>query len=220
MKTIIAIQARLRSTRLPAKVLLPLPTGRVVLEECIYRARMSKLAHQVIVALSDDADSDILLPYTGGASVVRGPEADLLERYRRAASFAGADIVVRMTADCPLLPSEMIDEVIGQRNAHALSYCANNIPDRSWPWGYDVECFTARNLYWHAENTWDASSREHVTTAMRKQVEGAAHVNVPCPDGDFSDLAWSLDTLDDYVRICRVFEGAKGASNLLEVVKR
>lgn len=219
MKTCLILQARLKSTRLPAKVLLPLPTGRVVLEECIFRAKSSKLVHQVIVALADDEDSDTLIPYTGGATVVRGPEGDLLERYRRAASFAGADIVVRMTADCPLMPPSMIDDVIAQRNIHALNYCANNIPDRTWPWGYDIECFTARNLYWHAENTWDRESREHVTTAMRRTVMGAQHINVPCPDGDFSNLRWTLDTLADYTRICKVFEGARGASNLLEVIR-
>lgn len=216
MKTVVVIQARLRSTRLPAKVLLPLPTGRVVIEECIYRAKMSKLAHQVIVALSDDADSDVVLPYTGGAVVVRGPENDLLERFRRAASHAGADVVVRVTSDCPAVPSELIDAVIAQRNAHALSYCCNNMP-RTFPHGFDVEVFSARALYWHAENTWDASSREHVTTALRRSVNGASHVNVECKSGDYSHLRWTLDTLDDYVRICQIFDSAKGASNLLGI---
>jgi spore coat polysaccharide biosynthesis protein SpsF len=220
MKVACVIQARLRSTRLPGKILLPLPSGRTVLEEVVYRCREARRVHQVIVAIPETEECDLLLPYTGGACVVRGPEDDVLERYRRAASYAGADIVVRVTSDCPLIPSEMIDEVIAQRNVHALNYCANNIPERTWPHGYDCEVFTARSLYWHAENTWDASSREHVTTSMRRKVEGADHINVPCPDGDFSHLRWTLDTIDDYVRICRVFEGARGASNLLEVVKQ
>jgi spore coat polysaccharide biosynthesis protein SpsF len=220
MKTIAVVQARLRSTRLPGKILLPLPSGRTVLEEVIFRCREASRVHRVVVAIPDSEENDLLLPFTAGAMVVRGPEDDVLERYRRAASTAGADIVVRVTSDCPLIPSEMIDEVIAQRNVHALNYCANNIPERTWPWGYDVECFTARNLYWQAENSWDASSREHVTTSMRRMVEGAADVNVPCPDGDFSHLRWTLDTIDDYIRICRVFEGARGASNLLEVVKQ
>lgn len=220
MKTVCVIQARLRSTRLPGKVLLPLPSGRTVLEEVIFRCREARLVHRVVVAIPDTEECDLLLPFTGGAAVVRGPEMDVLERYRRAASVSGADIVVRVTSDCPLIPSEMIDQVIEQRNVHALNYCANNIPDRTWPHGYDCEVFTARALYWHAENSWDASSREHVTAALRRSVEGAKHINVPCPDGDFSYLRWTLDTIDDYVRICRVFEGARGASNLLEVVKQ
>jgi len=220
MKTICVIQARLRSTRLPGKILLPLPSGRTVLEEVIWRCREAQRVHRVVVAIPDTEECDLLLPFTAGAMVVRGPEDDVLERYRRAASVAGADIVVRVTSDCPLIPSEMIDSVIAQRNTHALNYCANNIPDRTWPWGYDCEVFTARNLYWHAENIWDKESREHVTPSMRKKVIGAEHINVPCPDGDFSHLRWTLDTIDDYVRICRVFEGAKGASNLLEVIKQ
>lgn len=220
MKCVAVIQARLRSTRLPGKILLPLPSGRTVLEEVIWRCREARLVHRVVVAIPDAEECDLLEPYTGGAMIVRGPELDVLERYRRAASVAGADIVVRVTSDCPLIPSEMIDEVITQRNVHALNYCANNIPDRTWPHGYDCEVFTARSLYWHAENSWDASSREHVTTAMRNKAGVEDHINVPCPHGDFSHLRWTLDTIDDYVRICRVFEGARGASNLLEVVKQ
>jgi len=224
MKCAIIIQARLRSTRLPGKILLPLPSGRTCIEEVIYRCRQAKRAHQVIVAMpgetkQDEEDSKILEPYTSGAAIVYGPQDDVLERYRRAANYTGADIVVRVTSDCPLICPDVIDQVIAQRNVHALKYCANNTP-RTFPHGYDCEAFTARALYWHAENSWDKESREHVTTAMRKSVEGSQHINVACPDGDFSHLRWTLDTIDDYVRICRVFEGAKGASNLLEVIKQ
>lgn len=219
MKCIAIIQARLRSTRLPGKILLPLPSGRTVLEEVVFRCREATRVHRVVVAIPDTEECDLLLPFTGGAAVVRGPEADVLERFRRAADFAGADVVVRVTSDCPAVPSDLIDAVIAQRHAHALSYCCNNMP-RTFPHGFDVEVFSALALRWQAENSWDAESREHVTAALRKSVEGAEHVNVTCDEGDFSHLRWTLDTIDDYVRICRVFEGARGASNLLEVVKR
>lgn len=218
MRTCIIIQARLKSTRLPAKILLPLPTGRVVLEEVVYRCREAKRAHQVIVAMPDCETSEILTPYVNGAAICYGPEHDLLARYHMAAIAHGADIICRVTSDCPLIPPAMIDAVIERRNVHALNYSCNNMP-RSYPIGYDCEVFTMNTLRWHAANTFDKSSREHVTTAMRAQVEGARHVNESCPDGDFSHLRWTLDTVEDYARIVRVFEGARGASNLLDVIR-
>ncbi len=218
MKTVIVVQARLRSTRLPGKILLPLPTGRTVLEEVIYRCREARHVHQVVVAMPDHEDSEVLTPFTAGAMIVYGSENDVLDRYRRAAEVTGADVVVRVTSDCPAIPSSAIDAVIKQRAAHGLSYACNNDP-RTFPHGYDCEAFTARTLFWHAEHSWDASSREHVTTAMRKQVAGQPGVNVRCRDGDFSHLRWTLDTIEDYVRIVRAFEGARGASNLLDVVR-
>lgn len=214
MKTVAVVQARLKSTRLPGKILLPLPTGRVVLEEVIRRCRDAQTVHQVVVAIPDDEECDILLPYTMGATVVRGPELDVLERYRRAAETVGAHVVVRVTSDCPMIPPQMIDEVVRQRNAHALSYACNNMPD-TWPIGYACEAFSIHALRYQAENSWDASSREHVTTALRSSAKGVSHVNVPCPHGDYSHLRWTLDTIEDYVRIVTAMERMRDADDLL-----
>lgn len=217
MKTVAIIQARLRSSRLPAKTLLMLPTGRTVLEEVVYRCRQARSIHRVVVASPDTEDCDIIEHYTGGAMWIRGSEDDVLDRYRRAAEASGADIIVRVTSDCPLIPPEMIDAVVQQRNAHALTYACNVLPD-TWPLGYACEAFTMNALRWHAENSWDAESREHVTAAMRRAATGAKHVNVPCPHGDYSHLRWTLDTIDDYVRICKLFQGAGQALNLLDAI--
>ena len=219
MKTACVIQARLRSTRLPGKILLPLPTGRTVLEEVIYRCREARRVHQVVVAMPDTEDSELLTPFTAGATIVYGPEHDVLARYYMAAASVGADVIVRVTSDCPAMPSAMIDAVIARRATHALAYACNNMP-RTFPLGYDCEAFTMNALRWHAEHSWDESSREHVTTALRSSVDGAHEVNEACPGGeDHSHLRWTLDTIDDYVRICRAFEAARGASNLLDVVR-
>jgi spore coat polysaccharide biosynthesis protein SpsF len=215
MKTVIVIQARLRSTRLPGKILLPLPTGRVVLEEVISRCRQARRAHQIVVAVPDHPDSEVLVPYTGGATVVYGPEDDVLARYALAAETVGADIVVRITSDCPCVPAVMIDAVIERRNVHALPYACNILPE-TWPQGYACEAFTMNLLREHAANSWSKEAREHVTHAMRLRARGDK-VNVACPDGDYSDIRWTLDDISDYVRIVRAFEGAKGASNLLEI---
>jgi spore coat polysaccharide biosynthesis protein SpsF (cytidylyltransferase family) len=218
MKTVAIIQARLRSTRLPGKVLLPLPTGRTVLEEVIYRCKQASRVHQVVVASPDTEECDVLKPYTAGTLWVRGSEEDVLDRYMRAAETAGADIIVRVTSDCPVIPPEMIDAVVAQRNTHALAYASNVTPD-TWPLGYACEAFTMKALRFHAKNTWDRETREHVTTPLRRAAAGVPYANVPCPYGDYSHLRWTLDTIEDYVRIFRIFEGARGAINLLDVVR-
>ncbi len=218
MKVVAIVQARLRSTRLPAKILLPLPSGRVVLEETVFRCKQASRVHQVVVASPDTEECDILKPYTGGTLWVRGSEQDVLDRTLRAAEMAGADIIVRVTSDCPAIAPSVIDDVILQRNIHGLSYACNVLPD-SWPLGYAAEAFTMNALRYQAKNNWSPEAREHVTPALRRMAEGVKHANVPCPYGDFSYLRWTLDTLEDYTRIVRVFEGAHGAMNMLDVVR-
>lgn len=218
MKVVCIIQARLKSTRLPGKVLLPLPSGRTVLEEVIFRCREARHVHQVCVAIPNTKECDILLPFTGGATVVRGSELDVLDRYRRAAEITGADLIVRVTSDCPLIPSDLIDQVIDQRNVHALPYACNVLPE-TWPQGYACEVFTDRLLRRHAEECWREQDREHVTWSMRESARGNPRANVACPDGDRSHLRWTLDTIEDYITIVELMEAAKNAADLYGVAR-
>lgn len=217
MNNVAIVQARLHSTRLPAKVLLPLPSGRVALEEVIFRCKQAKLVHQVVVAIPDTEDCDVLLDYCGSALVVRGPELDVLERYRRAAEFTGADVIVRVTSDCPLLPPDVIDKVITRRAVHSLAWASNTQPP-TWPLGFSCEAFTATCLRWHAENSWSQESREHVTWSMREKAAGVSEANELCPYGDYSHIRWTLDTAQDYIEIVRAFKGGRQAMNLLDVL--
>jgi spore coat polysaccharide biosynthesis protein SpsF len=231
VKTVAIIQARLASTRLFAKTLLPLPSGRSVLEEVVWRCREAKTVSQVVVAIPDTRECDILLNFTGGATVVRGPEHDVLERYRRAAEITGADVIVRVTSDCPVIPPAMIDAVVSQRTVHGLSYACNCLPP-TWPLGYTCEAFTRSALMWHAANSHDRESREHVTAAMRRVVGNNRQyldermgnsplkgVNLLCPYGDYSNIRWTLDTPADYVDIWRAMAAARDSIDLLEVVR-
>lgn len=218
MKVVAIVQARLRSKRLPMKTLLPLPTGLTVLEECVHRCKSAKLVDQVVVAIPDTEECDILKLYCGSAMVVRGPEDDVLERYRRAAEVSGADVIVRVTSDCPIIPPKMIDKVITRRAVHGLAYATNCLPP-SWPLGYTCEAFTASALRWEAANNYTAEAREHVTDGLRRKAERAKDVNEPCPFGDFSHIRWTLDTPDDYIEIWRAMDGARNAMDMLEVMR-
>lgn len=226
-KTVVIVQARMRSTRLPAKVLLPLPTGRCVLHEVLERCNSIPEVDEVCVAVPDSDESNHLMRAIPPiATISRGPEEDVLMRYYRAAVATKADIIVRVTSDCPLIDPKLCHQVIQFRRRHSLAYAYNNQPthDRplrgTFPAGLDCEVFTIGALRWQVENSWNPEAREHVTWNLRRSVFGASHV-ITNPAGDFGDyqsdpsLQWSLDTIDDYMRICDIFNVAIGDTDTI-----
>jgi spore coat polysaccharide biosynthesis protein SpsF len=209
------IQARLGSTRLPAKVLLPLPTGRTVLEEVIHRCQQIEMLCRpelvirpllVVVAIPETPDNDELAHVAGraGAIVVRGPEHDVLARYVKAAEAVGADVIMRITADCPLLDPQTCEAVLELFQKSGADYASNVWPARHYPQGWDCEVFTMQALRKaHAEAT-DAYDREHVTPFLQRSPD----INrVMLKDmQDRSHIRWTLDTAEDYEAICAEFE--------------
>ena len=205
MTTACIIQARLGSTRLPAKVLLPLPTGRTVIEEVIYRCKRIEGVDVVVAALPETAENDLLLPYCKGADrITRGSERDVLARYAKAAEEVSADVVMRITSDCPLIDPGVCNAVLGMRNEWDYGYVSNAWPARHFPHGLDCEVFTAAALFRAAHEVEDAEAREHVGPAIRR-VAADYDQGLLKASNDLSHLRWTLDTLDDYVAICKVF---------------
>ncbi len=208
MVTAAIVQARLGSTRLPAKVLLPLPTGRTVLEEVFHRCGQIPGVDVVVCAIPDTPDNDILLDATCIIDRwVRGPEQDVLARYAKAAEAAGADVIMRITADCPLINPIVCHSVLSEIEMSGVDYASNTMP-RTWPQGLDCQVFT-RNLLKRADVlATDPDHREHVCPWMERVPTPSKRANVTAPE-DRSQLRWTLDTLEDYVRIYRLMqEGA------------
>jgi spore coat polysaccharide biosynthesis protein SpsF (cytidylyltransferase family) len=129
--------------------------------------------------------------------VVQGPEHDVLARYEMAARHTNADIIMRVTGDCPLIPPELCGEVL--RSLGTGDY-ASNIEPRTFPQGYDCEVFT-RSLLDLAHISAGESEREHVTTWMRSADIKRTNVRSPWP----MEGRLTLDTEDDYRVICRAF---------------
>lgn len=219
-KTACIIQARLGSTRLPAKVLLPLPTGRTVLEEVIFRCRQIKGVDVVVVAVADDPGSDIVADHAMKAIfascakedfvpvlVTRGPERDVLKRYVMAAEDVDADIIMRVTADCPLIDPEVCSEVLIQLKNDSLDYCSNVHP-RTFPKGFDVECLTMETLKRVDHLATSADCREHVTLYVYT-TEGFKRGNHE-QNVDQSKIRLTLDTIEDYQAIWKEFEARLG----------
>jgi len=204
MKTVLLIQARMGSTRLPGKVLRPI-VGRPMIELILSRLSLCKEVDQLIVAASEESENDELQAVVerNGYSCTRGSEKDVLKRFYESAKAASADVVVRITGDCPLADPALIDQCIREFRQQNVDYFSNISPV-TYPDGLDVEVMTIGSLE-RANNEVTADyDREHVTPYIRRSefFNKASLVN----DSDFSDFRWTVDEPEDLAVISAVFE--------------
>jgi spore coat polysaccharide biosynthesis protein SpsF len=198
MKTVCIVQARMGSTRLPGKVLLPL-NGHTVIGEVLTRCKRIPGVDEVVCAIPE-SDEPLAKEAAKYAWVFRGPEQDVLARYHGAAIESGADMVMRITGDCPLLSPDLCWEVIKMQQLTGAEYCSNVCP-RTFPQGLDCEVFTMALLE-QAQQVAGPHEREHVTTWMRGDND-IHRYNVESPW--LMDGRLTLDTWDDYKTICAAF---------------
>src|ERR1700681_3678960 len=167
MKTVAIIQARMGSTRLPGKVLADL-AGKPVLAWVVRAARAALGVDDVWVATSTSAADDAVADWcrSNGVAVHRGSDTDGPQRYRGATTASGAEVVIRITADCPLLDPAVIAQTIRLRSMTGVDY-ASNVDPPTWPDGLDCEVVTAGALLVAAKEATRPSDREHVTPFVR-----------------------------------------------------
>jgi spore coat polysaccharide biosynthesis protein SpsF len=200
------IQARTGSTRLPRKVLLPL-AGEPMLARVVGRVSRATRVHSVVVATTkSDRDEDLVALCTSrGWPVFRGSESDLLDRYYRAASQYRADVVIRVTSDCPLIDPGIVDRVIEEFERQPCDYASNTIEPRTFPRGLDVEAMGFRTL----ERAWredkDPAWREHATPYIYRHPE-IFHLRSVRHDRDLSSHRWTVDTPEDYELVRRIYD--------------
>ena len=209
MTTVAIIQARMTSSRLPGKVLADI-AGKPLLHYMIERVRRSDRLDAIWVATTDNNTDDPVAELCEGMGVpvFRGDENDVLGRFAKAARAARADIVVRLTADCPLIDPTLIDEAIDAFVEGDYDYLSNSI-ELSYPDGLDVEVFTRTALETADREAEHPFHREHVTPYMRT----GTYPDLPAGDfrvchmtapADFSHLRWTVDTADDLARVRRL----------------
>ena len=199
MNVLAIIQARMGSSRLPNKVLLPL-AGKAVIEHVVDRVRHTRLIDDVIVVTSIEPNN---LPLIGlcaekGIRVYVGSENDVLDRYYQAAKLLQPFNIVRITADCPMLDADIIDEIIKSFLVSKVDYLGTNyLPD-----GMGCEVFTMDALQTAWTNAKLKSDREHVTPYMRNNLNRGTYVYKE----NLFDRRWTLDEEADFKMIAKVFD--------------
>lgn len=181
-----------------------LPNGRSVTEEVLVRCQQVMNADAVILAVPDGPDDDVWAgeALDAGAALFRGPELDVLKRYRLAADAYHVDVVLRVTADCPLLNPAECDRVLDKVLSGEHDFAANSGPG-SFSLGWSCEAFTADLLRQADDTSTDPIAREHVGPGPRALAKAPAYIIIPEVG---SDLRPSLDTKDDYLAVLWAFQ--------------
>ena len=205
MKVVAIVQARMGSTRLPGKVLLDL-AGKSVLARVVERLRRVDLIDEVSVATTDSARDDLIVGECERYSVAvfRGLEHDVLDRYYRAGQAIGADVIVRVTSDCPLIDPEVTGQTIRKFLAERPDY-ASNVRVRTYPRGLDTEVMTAQAL----EQAWREADQQyqrvHVTPYIYEHPEKFMLLSVT-GEKDHSQHRWTVDTPEDLQLVRAIYE--------------
>jgi spore coat polysaccharide biosynthesis protein SpsF (cytidylyltransferase family) len=225
---VVVVQARMGSSRLPAKVLLDLG-GEIALHRTLSRAARIPGVHQVVVATSTEPADEVIAwaAEARGFSVTRGSEKDVLSRFLLAAQIHQADVIMRVTSDCPLLDPAVSGLVLdGFLRSGTLGY-ASNVVTRALPRGLDTEVFSRAALERAADST-DARAREHVTWGMYSHPD-KFRCGEFLPAWVVPGLAahrWTLDTLADYHFLASIYHrlgptaGAASAQEVLDLLRR
>jgi len=207
MRVVAIVQARMGSTRLPGKVMKDI-LGKPVLIRDVNRIQRAKRIDEVVIATTIRPEDDTIasLCEEEGWRCFRGSENDLLDRYYRAAQAFDADVIVRITSDCPMIDPGVVDKVIGMflDLKEKVDYASNILPPRTFPRGLDIEVMTFEAL----ERAWredkDPALREHVTPYLYRNPKKFRLRRV-ANEVDLSHHRWTLDTPEDLAFIRAVY---------------
>ncbi len=201
MKRVVCIiQARMGSSRLPGKVLKDI-CGKPMLAWVVDRVNQSERINQVVVATTTDPGDDAIVDYCREKEIAcfRGDVFDVLDRYYQTAKEFQAEIVVRVTADCPLIDAQIIDNVVEALETRGLDFAANRLPPpykRTYPIGLDVEAVTMQAL----SEAWQKASKKHEREhVMPYLYAGPDNYNIFVVDAesDHGAQRWTVDTPED-----------------------
>lgn len=224
MTTVAIIQARMSSTRLPGKVLMAL-AGKTVLARVVDAARAITGVDKVVVATSGTAEDDAIARWCADNTVdcYRGSLDDVLGRYAGAAEAYGADTVMRLTADCPLLDPAVCAAVLYLQQTTGADYASSCNPP-SWPDGLDCEVFTMQALRSANAEATRPAHREHVTGFIHQNRQRFDVRSLTCPLPGLAKERWTLDTPEDFAFIAavceRLGEGVHPYTDILNLLRK
>jgi spore coat polysaccharide biosynthesis protein SpsF len=223
-RVVATIEARMTSSRLPGKVLLP-AAGKPLLELMVERLRRTRHLDEIVIATTEDASSDPLqaLAERLGIGCFRGSEDDVLARVLGAAQAYDADLIVELTGDCPLIDPALVDHVIERHREGGADYTAN-VLEKTYPLGFAVQVFPTAVLAEVASLTDDPADREHVSLYIYEHPERYRLRNVVSDHPESAELRLTVDTPEDYDPpedydlVKTVFETLDGAFGLPEIL--
>ncbi len=210
MKKTAIIQARMSSTRLPGKVMKTL-IDRPLIEHVISRVKAAKQVDEIVLATTIEEKDDVLVNEAETMQIpwFRGSRDDVLSRYYHAAKESNADIIIRITSDCPVIDPEVIDKMLDifikeKNSGNNIDYISNTL-SRTFPRGLDVEVFTfdaLKKTYRKATQTYE---REHVTPYIYHNPDKFALRNYS-NDTDLSEYRLTVDTYEDFILIEDIYK--------------
>lgn len=213
---VVYLQARISSTRLPGKVLFDI-NGMPMIQRQINRIWQSKKINGLVVLIPDSSENDGL--HTEliklNVDVFRGSENDVLQRFIDASNKFPARNIIRLTADCPLIMPEIIDEMIEEFSEHSPDYLSNTLTE-TYPDGLDVEIFSTSAMRKLSGLNLDSLEREHVTLGIYNRPEMFRLENFESLV-DLSNQRWTVDYPDDIEFIRGVFKHYEGMESIITI---
>jgi len=207
MKIVATIEARMTSSRLPGKVLLP-AQGKPMLYHLVNRLKAVPSINEIVLATTINSTDDVLIDFAKQESILsyRGSEEDVMSRVIGAAETADADVIVEITGDCPIIDPGLVEQTIQMYLHHEAAYVSNTHIS-SYPDGMDTQVFSLESLKRSAAMTDDPLDHEHVSLHMRNHPEIFPHVHLIAPPSlHWPSLGLTLDEQADYLLLKKIIE--------------
>jgi spore coat polysaccharide biosynthesis protein SpsF len=223
MRICVLLQARMGSSRLPGKIMLPL-ADKLVLEHDIERIKKAKLIDELIVCTTTEEKDNCIAELCEKHNIryYRGSQNNVLDRYYQASLIYKPDIIVRITSDCPMIDPNIIDDMISnyleimQKSKYYCPKYADPNRSHNFPDGFNPEIFTFEILEEAWNNATLDSDKEHVGPYMRRkycQNEYDVKLNKTYENLDLKTLHLSLDTPKDYKLLSNIFDNVYTKNN-------
>ncbi|MFD2369384.1 cytidylyltransferase domain-containing protein [Brevibacillus sp. GCM10020057] len=215
MRKVVIIQARMGSTRLPGKVMKKL-IDQTVLSHVVKRAQSFSDVNDVVIATTRKSEDDVIAEEAKrlGVPFYRGSENDVLSRYYEAAKEQRADVIVRITSDCPLIDPLVSSEILKIHLNSSVNYTSNTL-ERSYPRGLDTEVFSFAVLETANREAIEHHQREHVTPFVYENTDRFSVRSITC-EADYSHYRWTLDTQEDWELIEKIYQHLYQSDRLIK----
>jgi spore coat polysaccharide biosynthesis protein SpsF len=199
------IQARMQSSRLPGKILMPLPFGGKIslLGHIVESVKKSKSNYSITVATSVNAENDVLVPFCESQDIAcfRGAEEDVLSRFNSILEGTNYDLVVRLTADNPFVDVELLDTIIIKHIESGADYTTS----QGLPLGMNFEVVSASALQSLSSKVLTDQDKEHVTLFIKNSGLYKLNIIKPIEKEVYNQLRLTVDYPSDYIVASALF---------------